>query len=83
MTTVQDLINLHRAAQEYGYESILILKDGGHVERYSDVNNLKINGDMISFISTTDIRNVYPSAIPKVRQIDVFGKIVERCKRII
>lgn len=81
VTTVQDLINLHRAAQEYEYESILILKHGGHIERYSNVNNLKIDGATISFISTVDIKYTL-SDVPKVRSIIVKGTIIEYCKRI-
>lgn len=82
MVTVQDLINLHKAAQQYEYEYIVVQKVGGGVERYSNVNNLVEEGASISFISTTDIRDIYPQSMPKVREVYVLGNLVEKSKRI-
>lgn len=82
MTTVQDLINLHRAAQEYEYESMIVRKVNGQSEYYFNVNNLTIVGEIISFVTTTKNEIVNQSTIPAVRQIVVHGKIIESCKRI-
>ena len=84
MTTVQDLINMYRKAQEYEYDSILIVKSNGQSERYSNVNNLQQESkDIITFTSTVDIRDICPESIPTVREIVVMGRIIESSKRIL
>lgn len=83
MTTVQDLINLHKNAQKYEYASIRVIYADGHIEQHSNINNLVVNGDKISFTSTVDIRDIYHDSIPSVYEISGIGNVVRYTKRIL
>ena len=82
MTTVQGLINLHNAAQKYEYEHIRVRYIDGYSEGFSNVSNLHVDGDEISFTSTHDMREIYPDQPPQVNEKWIVGKIISKSKRI-
>lgn len=83
MTTVQDLINLHRAAQQYEYEQIRILYMDGHSEGFSNVSNLRVDGNEIYFTTAYDMRDIYPDEVLQVRERWIVGNIISKTKRIL
>ena len=78
MTTVQDLINQYRNAQEYEYQSILV-NNGAHTERHSNVTDLKDDEHgHISFTKVVDVMHTQD-----VIKIEMFnGTILEKVTKL-
>lgn len=82
MPTVQELIDMHKRANTYDYEHIRIMYIDGFSEGFSDVNNLQISGNKISFETTNDMRKIIPSHDPTTSVVEAVGTIIEKRKRI-